>query len=230
MSAKCIEPVEQIHNRQDPDHLLQQGDEGLEQRATTDIWRPPQSATATAMLALGLKKSTKAVDIVKPVQAKIKETLSDEDADEAEGPLQELQTLRDSARGVGDGGGKAGRDKLVKYWQALETLHSRVPISEEGVQIPFTWSDAHYARKTAKQMNATFERASIMLNYAALLSQEAKATDQGNSDGLKEAYNLLSQAVGVLDHIRDNVAGSLSVLKNFSATKSSTFGWFSVLS
>ena len=162
------------------------------------------------MLAFGLKKSPKAVDLVKPVQAKITETMSKEDADACKEPLEELQTFRDTARGVSEGGGKAARDQLVKYWQALETLHSRVPISEENVQIPFTWSDAHNSRKTAKQMNATFERACVMLNYVALLSQEAKSQETGTDGGLKEAYNLLSQAVGILDHVRDNVANGLS--------------------
>ena len=157
------------------------------------------------MLALGLKKSPKAVELVKPVQAKITETMSKEDADACAEPLQELQTLCNTARGVSEGGGKPARTQLVKYWQALETLHSRVPISEENVQIAFAWSDAYNPRKSAKQMNAAFERACLMLNFAALLSQEAKVQDTSTDAGLKEAYNLLSQAVGILDHIRDNV-------------------------
>ncbi len=170
-----------------------------------------------AMLALGLKKSDKKVDLVKPVQAKITETMSKEDADACAEPLQELQTLRDTARGISEGGGKPARDQLVKYWQALETLHSRVPISEENCQIPFQWSDAHNPRKTAKQMNASFERACLLLNFAALLSHEAKGQDTSTDAGLKEAYNLLSQAVGVLDHIQTNIALSEPLTSDLTA-------------
>ena len=163
------------------------------------------------MLALQLKKSTgKEVDFVKPIHTKIAADRSAEDADACNDSLTELNTLRNQARGVSDGGGKPARDQLLKYCQALETLHSRVPISEENVQIAFTWTDAHYARKKQTQKNANFERAAILLNFAALLSQEAKTKDHQTGEGLKEAYNLYAQAVGVLDHISESVVSMLS--------------------
>jgi programmed cell death 6-interacting protein len=129
--------------------------------------------------------------------------------------LKDLQSSRDKARGVTDGGGKPARDQVWRYWEALERLHSRVDLSETNskLQVAFTWTDAYFQDqwkpKKATQKNANFEKAALLFNIAALLSHEACAKDMKSDTGLKEAYNLFAEAVGIFDHLKSEVVPSL---------------------
>ena len=135
------------------------------------------------MLALQLKKSTgKEVDFVKPIHTKIAADRSAEDADACNDSLTELNTLRNQARGVSDGGGKPARDQLLKYCQALETLHSLVSRAEES---SIDYDGVEELRKIEallEEAEGWREQAASLL--VALLAQRGHEELQGQAQGL----------------------------------------------
>ena len=166
------------------------------------------------MLAIPLKKSDTKLDIVKVTAKYIagESHWGQDAADSCSEALTSVQSLRDKARVVAETGGKSARDQLFKYAESLQLLHSRVNISSSNakLQIPFTWTDAYSSGKKYTQKNASFERAALLFNFGAVLSHEACARDRTNDTGLKEAYNLFAEAVGVFDFIKAEVCKDLS--------------------
>ena len=81
-------------------------------------------------------------------------------------------------------------------------METRFPISKDHahVMISFTWYDAFRSSKRTEQYSIHFEKAAIMFNLGAVLTQQALACDrtqdQGMKDAAKKATNLAKQKAG----------------------------------
>ena len=68
-------------------------------------------------------------------------------------------------------------------------METRFPISKDRthVMISFTWYDAFRASKRTEQYSIHFEKAAIMFNLGAVLTQQALACDRKQDQGMKDA-------------------------------------------
>ena len=68
-------------------------------------------------------------------------------------------------------------------------METRFPISKDKghVMMSFTWYDAFRASKRAEQYSIHFEKAAVMFNLGAVLTQQALACDRTQDAGMKDA-------------------------------------------
>lgn len=117
-------------------------------------------------------------------------------ANEFRREIDALDSMRDAALGVS--ANATGRDLLYKYYAQLELLALHVPL--QPFKLVFTWHDL-YDRDSVEQPALAFEKACILFNLAAVLSQlgvDAASTDY------KHAYHFFSCAAGIFGHISEN--------------------------
>ena len=128
-----------------------------------------------------------------------------------------LNQLRSDIRGVGMD--SVGRDLLYKYYGQLELLELHFPIGsagEDSVNLRFSWADSFSGQMVA-QSSPAFEKASVLYNLAALLSNVASAASRTDQDGIKTACNYFECSAGVFQFISDNFlhAPSTDISKEF---------------
>lgn len=68
-------------------------------------------------------------------------------------------------------------------------METRFPISrdKEHVNISFTWYDAFKNTKRTEQFSIHFEKAAVLFNIGAILSQQALQCDRTSDQGVKDA-------------------------------------------
>ncbi len=68
-------------------------------------------------------------------------------------------------------------------------METRFPISKEKehAKVFFTWFDAFRPSKRVQQCNVHLEKAGVLFNLAAVLTQEALQADRTQPDGIKQA-------------------------------------------
>lgn len=164
----------------------------------------PTTSPASFLLAVHCKK-TDPVDLKAPIAryaasfagAACEADLGDD--------LTTLQSLRNDAAGLG-GSLSDLRGTLAKYYRALCLVEGRFPIgpADDQVQLSFTWSDAFRASKKHEAASIHFEKAAILFNVGAALTQSALAVPERSTDaGLKEAARKFQEAAGVFAALRD---------------------------
>ncbi len=84
--------------------------------------------------------------------------------------------------------------------------------------ISFTWYDAFRASKRTEQYSIHFEKAAVMFNLGAVLTQQALACDRTQDQGMKDAAKkfqvcTLASAAGASWHLRRCVLQLKVVLK-----------------
>ena len=99
---------------------------------------------------------------------------------------------------------------------ALCLVEGRFPIGpgEDQCQISFTWSDAFRASKKHEASSIHFEKAAVLFNVGAALTQSALAVPERSSTdaGLKEAARRFQEAAGVFAALRAQEGGCHYIL------------------
>jgi programmed cell death 6-interacting protein len=163
------------------------------------------------MLAVHCKR-TDAVDLKPPILAYVRSTYSDAEAEEAADDLAAVQALRaELVAAQSSATGAPKREALLKYYRALANIETRFPISGERghVKLSFPWTDAFRPTKRASQANVHFEKAAILFNLGAVMSQQALQVERGSADGLTAACKLFQEAAGVFAHLREAEANKV---------------------
>ena len=79
-------------------------------------------------------------------------------------------------------------------------METRFPISRDSgqVHVSFVWYDAFRHSKKTEQCSIHFEKASVLFNLAAILTQQALNADRATDAGRKEAakFRLMNGGVG----------------------------------
>ena len=82
-------------------------------------------------------------------------------------------------------------DKLhhCRYYCGLSMMETRFPISRERdhVHIGFKWYDAFRPTRSLEQCSIHFEKAAVLFNLGAVLTQQALGYDRSTDAGLKDA-------------------------------------------
>lgn len=91
------------------------------------------------------------------------------------------------------------KNLLYRYYGQLELLELRVPM--DLLKIDFTWHDAFKPSKEISQHSVAFEKASILFNLAALLSELGA---EAYKDDIKSSYVAFQKAAGIFSYIKEN--------------------------
>ena len=83
----------------------------------------------------------------------------------------------------------AQKSRQCRYFRALCLMETRFPISRDSgqVHVSFVWYDAFRHSKKTEQCSIHFEKASVLFNLAAILTQQALNADRATDAGRKEA-------------------------------------------
>lgn len=137
------------------------------------------------MLAVESKKTDK-VDLTKPLTAYVAEHFPEQVESFAE-PLKQLSNLRETLRTSTDKT-EITRDQLLRYYGMLCALERRFPIGEESdqIRIKFVWYDAFKGKKK-ERYSLAYEKANILFNIAATISQIAVLISRDTPEGLKRS-------------------------------------------
>jgi len=166
----------------------------------------PTTSPASFLLAVHCKK-TDSVDLKAPIARYAASSFAGAACEADLGDdLTTLQSLRNDAAGLG-GSLSDLRGVLAKYYRALCLVEGRFPIgaSEDQVQLSFSWCDAFRASKKHEASSIHFEKAAVLFNVGAALTQSALAVPERSSTdaGLKEAARKFQEAAGVFAALRD---------------------------
>ena len=96
-------------------------------------------------------------------------------------------------------------------------METRFPISKDRAHVvmSFTWYDAFRASKRAEQYSIHFEKAAVMFNLGAVLTQQALACDRTQDQGMKDAakkFQVLLQALSIACELRLLFSAQITVL------------------
>eukprot|EP00200_Dunaliella_tertiolecta_P017215 CAMPEP_0202411634 /NCGR_PEP_ID=MMETSP1128-20130828/22377_1 /ASSEMBLY_ACC=CAM_ASM_000463 /TAXON_ID=3047 /ORGANISM="Dunaliella tertiolecta, Strain CCMP1320" /LENGTH=780 /DNA_ID=CAMNT_0049017371 /DNA_START=116 /DNA_END=2454 /DNA_ORIENTATION=- len=169
----------------------------------------------SVLLAIHCKK-TESVDLKTPIHKYIALTYSETEAREAEDDLETIQQLRSTIANASTNGMQPGmRDSLAKYCRCLTAIETRFPISKEKghAQVAFTWYDAFKSSKKHTQYNVHLEKACVMFNLGAVISQQGLACDRTTPDGLITASKHFQEAAGLYAFIQEAEANKVDAPK-----------------
>ena len=99
---------------------------------------------------------------------------------------------------------------LRQYYRMLCAAEVRFPISkakEHVNKLAFSWGDSFRGgTRKDKQHNVNFEKAAVVFNLGALLSQQGKDQDLETDEGVKVACRCYQEAAGVFGYLREHVS------------------------
>ncbi|CAD7700541.1 unnamed protein product [Ostreobium quekettii] len=165
----------------------------------------PMSCAASAFLAVHCKRGERC-DLKGPILRYAKRVYGAQHAEDAASDLDEVQTLRNEVLAISSGGpNDTARDTLSRYCRALSVMETRFPISKDRdhAQVNFTWMEALQPRRKMRQPNIHFEKASVLFNLGAILSQQAAVNGMRTPEGCKEACSAFQEAAGVFQRVKD---------------------------
>lgn len=76
---------------------------------------------------------------------------------------------------------------MLAYYAQLQYLESKFNISEEGVNLFFTWSNAFGKQDSVSSHNLGFEKASVLFNLAAIYSHLGVDCGISSEEAMKKA-------------------------------------------
>lgn len=99
--------------------------------------------------------------------------------------------------------------KLMRYYDQLCAIETKLPISENQIRLPFKWADAFekgsiFGRGSLVLSSSLYERLCVLFNIAAACSDIASTQQLDTEDGLKTAAKYYQLAAGAFSFIRDN--------------------------
>ncbi|VDO63341.1 unnamed protein product [Heligmosomoides polygyrus] len=135
------------------------------------------------------------------------------------GPIEDFHRLRQRACSQPTAHLQTLMNSLAEYYDQLMAFEKKIEHSAARLE-GFRWNDAFDNGKSffGKAQNAvadmSLERAAVLFNYGAVLSQIAASQSFLSDDETKTAAKMFQQSAGVFVHLRDVV--QLSTLKNLT--------------
>ncbi|KAJ3593787.1 hypothetical protein NHX12_006121 [Muraenolepis orangiensis] len=166
--------------------------------SSVDVYQCSQEMANIPLIPLGLKE-TKEVDFSVAFKDFILEHYS-EDGNDYEEEIADLMDLRQACRTPARS--EAGMDLLAKYYNHLPLMESRFFSPNRPTGLFFTWYDS-FTGVPLCQQNLSLEKASVLFNMAALLTQIGTRSNRQTLTGLDQAASSFQKAAGVLNHLKD---------------------------
>lgn len=149
-------------------------------------------------------KRTDRLDIKSPIGKYVTKAYGKEQAEDIFQDVEEVTRRRTEVVAVSGGGASDGAKEILarsddapavqkiewcSYYRALCVMETRFPMSRDSghAQVAFYWMNSMNPRKKCKQMNIHFEKAAVLFNIAAHLSQQAVQQNRESQEGYKTA-------------------------------------------
>ncbi|RKP39387.1 BRO1-like domain-containing protein, partial [Dimargaris cristalligena] len=143
-------------------------------------------------------------------------TILEQDPNSFNDQIYALHRLRQDTRGVNMD--CTGRDLLYRYFSQLELLDLRFQLEKKPIDLNFTWSDV-FGRSIVTQPSLAFEKASIIFNMGAILSNLGTYQDRSEPDGLRKASHYFMFAASMMLFISENFIHAPSMDLNANTLK-----------
>uniref|UniRef100_A0A7E4W7L0 BRO1 domain-containing protein n=1 Tax=Panagrellus redivivus TaxID=6233 RepID=A0A7E4W7L0_PANRE len=162
-----------------------------------------------SFIAIDLKK-THEVDLTNSLKSHVEgmKLTPELNAEFIEG-LTELNKLRSKATSQNIDRTEQSLQLLERYYDQLKAIENKLPITANVNPIAFKWKDAFdkgfFGRASLTLSEGSYERACVLFNVGALMSQVAASQANTNDDGLRSAAGLFQKAAGVFAHLKDTV-------------------------
>jgi programmed cell death 6-interacting protein len=155
-------------------------------------------------------KKADAVDVKAPIARYAAANFPPAVVADLDSDLSQLASLRTAATGLG-GSLPDLRTALTAYYRALCAVETRFPVGAGAgaVDLTFAWSDAFRANKKSEGPSLHLEKAAILFNVGAALTQAALAADRAADAGLRDAAKKFQEAAGAFGALRDGPALAL---------------------
>lgn len=165
------------------------------------------SRAVTVLLAIHAKR-TDQVELKNPILQYVRENYGDRDAEDCVDDLASIQQLRNEIVSAQTGSQLGTKDTYIKYYKCMTAVETRFPVSNEkgNVKLSFPWTDAFRPSKKTSQANVHFEKASVLFNVAAVMSQQALQVERGTADGATQACKIFQEAAGMFAHVKEHEA------------------------
>ncbi|CAF0778295.1 unnamed protein product [Brachionus calyciflorus] len=157
-------------------------------------------------MAIVPQKKTYEINMAYPLQQFIKQTYTS-NLDDYLRSAESLNQLRTEALLKSNRQEKLS--KLMRYYDQMTAIESKLPISENQIRISFKWQDAFdkgslFGRSSLTLSSSIYERLCVLFNVGACCSEIASLQQFDTDEGLKTATKLYQQAAGCFSFIRDN--------------------------
>lgn len=114
-----------------------------------------------------------------------------------------------------------GKDWILQYFWQLQQAEHRFFQEDKCASTVFEWYDAFEGHPIIKK-SLKLEKASVLYNLAAMLTQLGCKADRNTTEGLNEAIGFFEQAAGTLQYIREESSLKTSVSTDLSRSSLST--------
>ncbi|CAJ0578562.1 unnamed protein product, partial [Mesorhabditis spiculigera] len=169
-----------------------------------------------AFLAVPLK-TTSDVDLVKPLTTYIESVYNTNEDNRAEVSEAVLELHRLRAKAVCSPMDKhqSALDVLTRYYDQLVAIENKIIISATQNPVVFKWKDAFdkggifFNKASLSLSDGAFERASVLFNCGALMSQIAGAQPLKLDEDIRAAALLYRRAAGVFEQLAQRILGML---------------------
>lgn len=155
-------------------------------------------------------KRSDGVDYKKPLEKFIKNTFSAETAADNEDAISELSKLRNTVVMQTLDKHESSLDPVLRYYDQLEAMEGKLPVSESQIRISYTWYDAFdkgslFGYRKSSMSSLQYERLCVLFNIGVLQGQIAAAQNFQTDEGLKTAAKMFQSASGVFQQLKDKV-------------------------
>uniref|UniRef100_A0A8R1TL16 BRO1 domain-containing protein n=1 Tax=Onchocerca volvulus TaxID=6282 RepID=A0A8R1TL16_ONCVO len=168
----------------------------------------------SSFLAVPLKH-TNEVDLVKPLMSYIENIYlsTSEINSEIKEAVQELNKMRNKACNQTLDRHQSALDALTRYYDQLVAIENKIPITATQNPISFKWKGAFdkgslfFGRASLTLNDGAFERAAVLFNCGALMSEIAASQPMHTDEELKIAAKFFQQSAGVFAHLKNTILG-----------------------
>ncbi|RMX52510.1 hypothetical protein pdam_00015525 [Pocillopora damicornis] len=160
-------------------------------------------------------KRSDGVDYKKPLEKFIKNTFSAETAEENEDAISELSKLRNTVVMQTLDKHESALEPMLRYYDQLEAMEGKLPVSESQIRISYTWYDAFdkgslFGYRKSSMSSLKYERLCVLFNIGVLQGQIAAAQNFQTDEGLKTAAKMFQSASGAFQKLKDAVFPQLN--------------------
>ncbi|CAH3130479.1 unnamed protein product [Pocillopora meandrina] len=160
-------------------------------------------------------KRSDGVDYKKPLEKFIKNTFSAETAEENEDAISELSKLRNTVVMQTLDKHESALEPMLRYYDQLEAMEGKLPVSESQIRISYTWYDAFdkgslFGYRKSSMSSLQYERLCVLFNIGVLQGQIAAAQNFQTDEGLKTAAKMFQSASGAFQQLKDAVFPQLN--------------------
>lgn len=165
---------------------------------------------ASSFISVPVKKTFE-VDLITPLRYFISNAYPNTRQDEYSYALSEFNKLRNNFIGKLGDKHESALDVFYRYYDQLNAIECKFPITENQVRINFKWQDAFMkeSRSAPKKLltiaAGAYEKICVLFDVAAMQTQVVELQEITSDDGLKMAAKLFQQSSGIFAHLASMV-------------------------